>query len=146
MPRFRKILTAIDFSPYSREAFAVAARFAAESDAPLAIVHVLHPMVFSLGEPGMTATTIESVLEDAKLALGEWAQEALSLGATRATTAVMTGAPWHEIVGMLYDGGFDLAVLGTHGRTGIQHVLIGSVAEKVVRHAPCTVMVVRPPR
>jgi nucleotide-binding universal stress UspA family protein len=51
--------------------------------------------------------------------------------------------PWDEIVGIAReDRAIDLIVLGTHGRTGIRRALIGSVAERVVRHAPCTVMVV----
>ena len=51
--------------------------------------------------------------------------------------------PWDETVKLLGRDNYDLVVLGTHGRTGLKHVLLGSVAEKVVRHAPCAALVVR---
>jgi nucleotide-binding universal stress UspA family protein len=54
------------------------------------------------------------------------------------------GTPWERIVTRAREGRHDLVVVGTHGRTGIKFVLLGSVAEYVVRYAPCSVMVVRP--
>ena len=55
----------------------------------------------------------------------------------------MTGRPAHAIVEHAKDGGFDLIVMGTHGRTGLPHVVMGSVAERVVRRAPCPVLTMR---
>jgi len=58
-----------------------------------------------------------------------------------------SGAAWDQIVAVARkDPDIELIVIGTHGRTGVQRALIGSVAERVVRHAPCLVMVVRPAR
>ena len=55
-----------------------------------------------------------------------------------------TGTPWNETVAIAKrDPSIDLIVMGTHGRTGLKHALLGSVAEKVVRHAPCPVLVAR---
>ena len=58
---------------------------------------------------------------------------------------VVHGVPFHEIVETAKTQKVDLIVMGTHGRTGLQHVLLGSVAEKVVRLAPCPVLVARQP-
>ncbi|HWM86759.1 MAG TPA: universal stress protein, partial [Kofleriaceae bacterium] len=60
-------------------------------------------------------------------------------------TNISQGVPFAEVVREAREGGFDLIVMGTHGRTGLRHALIGSVAEKVVRKAPCPVLTVRPP-
>ncbi|MBA2540002.1 MAG: universal stress protein [Deltaproteobacteria bacterium] len=60
------------------------------------------------------------------------------------STKFLQGAPWHAMVELAEaDGSFDLIVMGTHGRTGLKRLLIGSIAEKVVRHAPISVLVVR---
>jgi nucleotide-binding universal stress UspA family protein len=60
------------------------------------------------------------------------------------STTILTGTPWHEVVELLRkDESFDLVMVGTHGHTGLKHVLLGSVAERIVRHAPCPVLVVR---
>ncbi len=56
----------------------------------------------------------------------------------------MAGDPATEIIRFVQRGAFDLVVMGTHGRTGLRRLVIGSVAEKVIRHAPCSVLVVRP--
>ena len=58
-------------------------------------------------------------------------------------TTVLRGQPAHTIVEHATTGGFDLVVMGTHGRTGVSHMFTGSVAERVVRRAPCPVMTVR---
>jgi nucleotide-binding universal stress UspA family protein len=76
--------------------------------------------------------------------LARWKGEAEQLGARRVSTVLATGAPWHEIVEIARrDPAIDLIVMGTHGYTGLKHVLMGSVAEKVVRHAPCPVLAAR---
>lgn len=76
--------------------------------------------------------------------LARWKAEAQQLGARHVSAVVVTGTPWNEIVEHAkHNAAIDLIAMGTHGRTGIKHVLLGSVAEKVVRHAPCPVLVVR---
>jgi nucleotide-binding universal stress UspA family protein len=57
---------------------------------------------------------------------------------------VRVGRPWHEVISAVIELGNDLLVVTTHGRTGFKHMLMGSVAEKIVRHATCPVLVVRP--
>jgi nucleotide-binding universal stress UspA family protein len=63
--------------------------------------------------------------------------------AVQVTPVVRTGTPWNEIVALAKEIKADLIVIGTHGRTGIKHVVMGSTAERVVRHASCPVLVVR---
>jgi nucleotide-binding universal stress UspA family protein len=58
---------------------------------------------------------------------------------------VLPGLPAAEIARLAQEGSFDLVVVATHGRRGVKRVLLGSVAERIVRDAPCTVLVVRPP-
>jgi len=146
--RFKKILVPVDFSEPSREALRVATAMAADTGAVLVLVHVLRPPPggYSVGlELGpMGDDILKSLMRDATRGVDEYKREAEAAGAKLVSTTIRTGAPWHEIVELLReDVAFDLAIVGTHGRTGIKHVLIGSVAEKVVRHAPCAVLVVR---
>jgi nucleotide-binding universal stress UspA family protein len=56
---------------------------------------------------------------------------------------VRDGVPWEEVVTAARESNTDLIILSTHGRTGLSHALLGSVAERVMRHAPCPVLVVR---
>ena len=61
-------------------------------------------------------------------------------------TLVVWGSPPVEICRIAQERHVDLIIMGTHGRTALAHLLIGSVAERVVRHAPCSVLIVRPVR
>ncbi|MGE0546229.1 MAG: universal stress protein [Kofleriaceae bacterium] len=142
---FKKILVAVDFSPPAHDALQVAAAMAADSGAELHLLHAWSPGVYGVyGMEGVPATMINEVMEDIRNGLATWKRDAEQLGATIVTTAVRTGAPWHEIIETVRaDPSFDLVIVGTHGRTGLKHVLLGSVAEKVVRHSPCPVLVVR---
>ena len=142
--RFKKLLVPHDFSDPSREALQAAAQIAADSGAELVLVHVWQPTAHSYGGPVFPVSFAEDFISQAKEGLESARGDAERAGATRVSTTVLTGAPWHEIVELLRkDASFDLVVLGTHGRTGLKHVLLGSVAEKIVRHAPCPVLVVR---
>jgi universal stress protein A len=141
---FRRILCPVDFSPGSAEAVQLAAQMCAP-DTQLVLVHVWQPLAFMYGaETVLTADVINSIQADAERELANTKREAERLGAPRVDTLFKTGSPWREIVRVLEeDRGFDLTVIGTHGRTGLSHVILGSVAEKVVRHAPCPVLVAR---
>jgi nucleotide-binding universal stress UspA family protein len=81
--------------------------------------------------------------EEKKLAA--WKADAQKLGVPEVATELRRGTPWDEVVSAARaDAAVDLIVLGTHGHTGLPRALLGSVAERVVRHAPCSVMMVRP--
>jgi nucleotide-binding universal stress UspA family protein len=140
---FAKILCATDFSPGSRQALLAAARLARESNGDLLIVHSWYvaPIVYS--EYTFPADTIQFMSDDAQRRLDEAVRDAIAAGAPRATGKLLTGVPWTEVVRCLESDAFDLCVLGTQGRSGIARVLLGSVAEQVIRHSPCSVLAVR---
>ena len=69
----------------------------------------------------------------------------MARGTVQVETQVMVGEPFADICQSAAQEQADLIIMGSHGRTGLSHVLLGSVAERVVRHAPCPVLVVRPP-
>lgn len=140
--RFKKILVAVDFSPQARQALLAAAALAAESDASLAVAHVWQVPVMGAELP-MPAQYIEDMRVAEEKQLAEWTAEAAKLAGKPVASVFELGVPWDTLVDVLRRDHYDLAVIGTHGRTGIKHVLLGSVAEKVVRHAPCAVLVVR---
>ena len=144
---FRRILCAVDFSDPSREAMRVAAGLARESAATLVLVHVWQvPVWFTSPEYQLPETFMQETVDAATAELEVWKTHARKLRVSEVTTAFVRGVPWDRIVSAAKaDPACDLIVIGTHGRTGLKHVLIGSVAEKVVRHAPCPVLVVRQP-
>ncbi len=143
---FRKILCPTDFSPGSRQAMRVAVRLADEAGAEIVLVHAWYVPPMAYGpEYALAAELVQEIQESARAALSAALREATALGAKRLTSQLRTGPARHEIVEVLErDPGFDLVVMGTHGRTGLARVLLGSVAEGVVRHAPCPVLAVRP--
>ena len=141
----KKILCPIDFSPGSRQAMRTAIRIANEDGAELVLFHAWHiPPMALLGEAAFPPLLNESLAADARRGLDEAEREAKLAGAKQVTTKVANGLAWMQIVEALEREPFDLAVIGTHGRTGISRVLLGSVAEKVVRHAPCSVLAIHP--
>lgn len=142
--QFRKILCSVDFSPGSTEALHLATQLCA-ADTQLVLLHVWRPYPYTMGaESGMTADILADIQRDAERALASTKLAAERLGVRRVDVLFRIGAPWREIVRVLVeDPGIDLATIGTHGRTGLSHALLGSVAEKVVRHAQCPVLVAR---
>lgn len=141
---WKKILCPVDFSEGSRLSVETAATMAKESDAELVITNVLGLPIYYMIEPIAYPTSFVNDLHGAAEAgLAKWKEEAERRGVTRISTELVRGEAAHEIVELAKRGEFDLIVIGTHGRTGLKHVFLGSVAEKVVRHAPCPVLVVR---
>ena len=141
---FKKILVAVDFSEPSHKALQAAAQISAETGAELVLVHVWRPNSQTYGGPVFPISFAEDYIKDAGVKLTSLQQVAEAAGAKRVSSEVLTGAPWHEVIEMVRkDTSFDLIIVGSHGLTGFKHVLIGSVAEKIVRHASCPVLVVR---
>jgi universal stress protein A len=144
---FTRILVPTDFSAPSNAALALAKRMAATSGASLHLIHVLedpfaaaaHAAEVNLAPP---AGLRESWLEGAK-ALLEAQLTPDERASLRSTQLVVFGAPAREIVDQAAANDIDLIVMGTHGRGSIQHMLMGSVAERVVRTALCPVLTVR---
>lgn len=140
-----KILCPIDFSSGSQKAMRVAARLAMDTDAQLVLFHAWDMSPIALGPEFMVPPNLFQDVSDAAAKELDGAQREVSaLGAKRVSTKLVNGLPWMMIVGELEEPTYDLVVVGTHGRTGLSRILLGSVAEKVVRHAPCSVVAVRP--
>jgi nucleotide-binding universal stress UspA family protein len=143
--QIRSILIPVDFSGPSRQALRFASDLARRYEASLLLLHVYQIGALSL--PRYSAadalTSYAEIEQRVREALDELRQEAEAAGAPRVGVAQVVGVPYVEIVRRAEEGGHDLIVMGTHGHTGVRRMLIGSVAEKVVRHAPCPVLVVR---
>ena len=144
VPTFKNILCPVDFSMCSRHALTVATELAASSRAAIMIVHIWQVQAYGAAEGEISGEVIQSLVDDAARTLGDWEASAKAAGLPAARSKMVNGVAWNEIVRLLEDDRtYDLVVMGTHGRTGLKRVLIGSVAERVVRHAPCAVLVVR---
>jgi nucleotide-binding universal stress UspA family protein len=147
MFRAGKICCPVDFSETSKAALEMAADLANQFDARLTVLHVVdvaHPLLPE-GRVFVTPEFLQPVLDEANRSLGEWLRQAESRGKIKIDGQVITGVPFAEILQFVERGNFDLIVMGTEGRTGLQHLVFGSVAERVLRLAPCPVLVVPNP-
>ena len=143
---FRKILCPIDFSPGSDPALRIAAALATSSQCELVVSHAwfVPRISYTTGEWMIAPELVERLMEDDERGLGAAVLKAKSAGVKRVTPLLHVGPPAEQIVHTLReDHAFDLCVVGTRGRTGFGRVLLGSVAESVVRHAPCAVLAAR---
>lgn len=148
---FKRICAPTDFSDMGDRAVEYGAALARKYGAELHILHVIHDVTEKLRHPDFTShgTSIHDFL--GKLETG--ATEYLSrLAAEKpwhdltVNRVQLVGSPVEEICRYAEQNQIDLIVLGTHGRTGLKHMLIGSVAERVVRSAPCAVLTIREPK
>ena len=135
-----RILVPVDFSESSLDALQHALAFARQNDARLTLLHVIEPFHASLFID--TTGTQHAMREASHLRLTKlW--EATRKAWPRTGHELREGDPVTTITALAKRMNADLIVMGTQGRTGLQRGLIGSVAERVVRHAPCPVLVVR---
>ena len=143
--KLQRILVAVDFSEQSRCALEYAVTLAAHFDASLALVHVVEPV---FGPPDVAMISMAGALSEERL-MDQATAELRELRARMSgdchvvETTVRSGIAFFEITQAAKLLGADLIVIGTHGYTGIKRTLLGSTAEKVVRHAPCPVLVIR---
>ncbi|MEK7368217.1 MAG: universal stress protein [Planctomycetota bacterium] len=144
MIKFKKILCPVDYSDCSAKALRYAAGLALKDSARLYLMHVIDKRVYDYGGPVYEAqlSPDAEVIEHLKEKLGESVPKEIR-GDIDVETIVTVGVPAQEIVNAADDKGVDVIVMGTHGRTGIAHVVMGSVAENVVRKALCPVLTVR---
>lgn len=145
MLRVRRILCAVDFSAPSREAMHYAVELARRFGADLTLFHAYTYPGYVLPEGALAAgpEIVEQIRREVDRALASWRSEAEERGAANVATLTAHGAAADEIQRAAREGRYDLIVVGTHGRTGVKHALLGSVAERVVRRAPCPVLTVR---
>jgi universal stress protein A len=144
--RLQKILLPTDFSNYSAAATKYACELAKKFDAELHLLHTLETHLASTPNFGLGLDLPKYVSESkaaAEKSLAGVLDPKWAEGRT-VVKAMVEGSPKTEIIAYARKHNIDLIVLSTHGRTGLAHVLMGSVAESVVRTAPCPVLTVRP--
>ena len=145
----KKILCPTDFSENSEHAVKYALALATMSQAQLELFHVVEPITYpqstELFEPVLDEVELTMKMEAAFQKQLEDQVAALKEEYSEITAKQVTGTTFLEIIKVARDEGADIIVMGTHGRTGLAHVLIGSVAERVVREAPCPVLTVKHP-
>jgi nucleotide-binding universal stress UspA family protein len=146
MKRIRRILHPTDFSSASRPAFERALGLVRDSRAEVIILHVLAPVIPVMGEgyiPPQTYEAIDSAArKSARKKLDALVARARKAG-VRARALLLEGTAHERIVSAAKAQRVDLIVMGTHGRSGLARLFIGSVANRVVSAAPCPVMTVR---
>lgn len=147
MVEIRSILAPTDFSEHAGGAVRFACGLAQRFGAALHLLHVLPDVVVPVGpDPGLIAPLspedYAAMERDATEALGRAIDPSWDRP-PRVEAAVRFGDAVDGIVGYAADRGVDLIVVATHGRTGLSHVLLGSVAERIVREAPCPVLTIR---
>ena len=141
--RIKSILVPIDFSQPSRKTLDFAAGFARQFKAKLTVVYVVEPVA-----PDFAAAFPLMMENDEMIAAARKKLEALlrasqvPRGAVQ-SILVRSGRSFHEITEAARTRKVDLIIISTHGYTGLKHVLLGSTTERVVREAPCPVLVVR---
>ncbi len=138
-----KILCAVDFSRSSRAALEDAADLAKRFDGELTLIHVrsppLPPDEAVLSEPARA----EADRREVQGKLDAWRAEAAIIAGRPVQTILAHGDAAMEVVTEARTGEYGAVVTGTHSRKGIRHVILGSVAERIVREAPCAVLVSR---
>jgi nucleotide-binding universal stress UspA family protein len=144
-----RILVPTDFSKFSDNALRYGVAFAEKFGAAIHLLHVVQDLALFIPEAVMVSGPIvsppvEQFVAAARTALARTI-EGLKLSGISVIPEVAEDVPFDEIIRFAREKNIDLIVMGTHGHTGLAHLLVGSVAEKVVRKAPCPVLTVRHP-
>ncbi len=143
---WKKILCPIDFSDASRDALRAAVEVARRFEGELTLFHAYPLPGYTLPEGTVlpNAEMLQALADETQSMLERWKAEAIAMGAPKVATDKAVGEPAAAILDAAGTGGFDLVVVATHGRTGLAHMLLGSVAERVIRRCPKPVLTVRP--
>jgi universal stress protein A len=145
MISLKKILCPIDHSDCSKEALKYAVSLAMKDEAKLLLLHVIDIRSFNEGLDAMTKQMPdEETLEQLRVKLLDCIPEEIR-DDMDIEAIVVQGIPFAEIISTAKEKEIDMIVIGSHGRTGLSHMMLGSVSEKVVRKAPCPVLTVRQP-
>jgi nucleotide-binding universal stress UspA family protein len=143
MNMFKHILVPTDFSPSSAAALELALDLATQLDAELTLLHVWEIPVYPYLELMMSTAEMTNSVEKAASECLETKLKEIQSRLPRAKSSLRMGLPWQQIVEAIKESKADLLVMGTHGRRGFAHALMGSVAEKLVRLSPVPVLTVR---
>jgi nucleotide-binding universal stress UspA family protein len=141
--KIKRLLVPVDFSDSSAKLLKFAIEFARMHEAEMLLVHVIEPMNYAvprwLPEP---TTLLEEQRKEAAAKIARLADRARA-GRVRCTGEVHFGVVYEVIADLARDSRADMIVIATHGRTGLAHMIIGSVAERVIHNAACPVLVLR---
>jgi nucleotide-binding universal stress UspA family protein len=137
----RRILAPTDFSSYSKQAVDYAATLARQSGAQMTLIHVIESFPYSVTDTFNIVDHRRALERTAGSLLENWRRE-LARKDLPVKTHLTSGVPYEEILKRARREKADLIVMGTRGRTGVPHFLLGSVAEKVVRLSVCPVLTV----
>lgn len=142
------VLIPIDFSDPSRKAFYLGLKFARIFDAKTSVLHVVEPIAsFDSGEDmEKQAEAVRRVEEGVKRRVNDLFEAGglAEVDRRKVKVEIRAGKPYMEILRFAYQNDVDLIVMGSHGHTGVKHMLIGSQTEKVVRRAHCMVLTIKP--
>ncbi len=147
MIKIERILFPTDFSSCAKHALKYALDFASERGAKLYILHVIPKLNIPIGAGGVTypvSKIYEDMEGEAKKNIHRLVPKRF-LEKIKVENIIVRGTPFVDIIRLAKKYDIDLIVIGTHGRTGLAHALLGSTAEKVVRKAPCPVLCVKRP-
>lgn len=143
----KKILVPIDFSEYSKASLRYAVSFAKKFNAEINLIYVVEPIIyppdFSMGQIAIPSMDIE-LDKRAEVELQKLIETEIN-GVLKSEIIIRTGKPFIEIIETASEKDIDLIIIATHGHSGVEHILFGSTAEKVVRKAPCPVLTLREP-
>ena len=148
---FSRILVPVDFSDCSRAALTRAVELATRLRVPLTVLHVwelpasIRPDMMVWLERGDEQPIVAVVVEQARRDLDDFVAKAAISREIAVETLLKEGGVVPTILEVAEQGGYDLVVMGTHGRSGLAELLTGSVTKRLLRHAPCSVLTVRPP-
>jgi universal stress protein A len=143
MPReFKTILCPTDFSEESYRAIEYGLRFAKISEGTLLLAHIIHVPSGELYKPDGHVLTFDEA-QNRGMALLEELRNTRLGGYPKSELLVDIGDPFEQLMAIATERKVDMIITATHGRSGLEHLVMGSVAEKIIRHAPCPVFVVR---
>ncbi len=144
MAEWKKICCAIDFSEASRVSMETAADLALRLRGELTLLHVNEAALTTFEDDGLSPREVaDRAARDIHPKMASWHRWAEQAMGRSVAVKVLVGRAADEILRFVGEGSFDLLVMGTHGRLGLAHFVIGSVTEEVQRHAPCPVLVIR---
>ncbi len=142
---FRKILVAVDFSEFTGEIMEYALAIARKFDSELHLIHVIPNLnYFTPYESFLTPENLVTIESNIEAEVERDFEKVMKTIDVPVKKVIKTGVIFVEVLNYIKAESMELVVMGTHGRSAIEHILLGSVAEKVVRRAPCPVMTVRP--
>jgi nucleotide-binding universal stress UspA family protein len=142
---FKKIVCPVDFSEFTDDIVKYAANVAKKYDAELHLFHVIPNLnYFTPYESFLTPENLILVEKNIEKEVEKDFEKIIKGIDTPVKKVIKTGVTFVEIIDYIKEENIDLVVMGTHGRSGIEHILIGSVAEKILRKSPCPVLIIRP--